>query len=151
VQVAVRDGRLERSVVLDAQGNRKISDAALADQEWEANTSHDLVPLSGPGRPAGDATGRSALSQARRAEKLWRARLATLEHRRKAAALVEASEVEPAIAKEFARCRDRLLRISADWARRCPGLSPAAVAAADALVREALEGLDDVIERGGKL
>jgi phage terminase Nu1 subunit (DNA packaging protein) len=74
-----------------------------------------------------------------------------LEYREKAAALVEASEVEPAIVKEFARCRDRLLRLPADCARRCPGLAPAAVAAVDALVREALEGLDDVIERGGKL
>lgn len=38
VSVAVRDGRLSRSVVRDEHGQPKIADPDLADREWEANT-----------------------------------------------------------------------------------------------------------------
>ncbi len=144
VQVAIENGRLRESVVLDARGRRWISDAALADREWDANTAHQLGALSGPGALGGRAT----LKEASIEERRWRGKLAELSYRRKAGALVEASEVDEAIRETFARSRDRLLRIPAEWGRRCPHLAPADVAAVAALVREALEELV-VREAGG--
>lgn len=38
VQIAIKSGRLSKSIVKDAKGRPRIADEALADKEWAANT-----------------------------------------------------------------------------------------------------------------
>lgn len=71
----------------------------------------------------------------------WQARQAELDYRKDAGELVEASEVRGAVEEAFRRCRGKLLALPNRLAQHLPGLGAAGVAAAERIVREALEDL----------
>ncbi len=150
VQRAIRSGRLKRSI----NDGGQISDPALADAEWDANTDVAKVPhavqttraaaaaAANPGEvgPPAAVLGAS-LNENNAAKIYWQARKAELDFREAAGELVPAAGVRAELEGVFRSCRTRLLGIPSRARQLLPGLSVADVGVLENLVREALEGL----------
>ncbi len=121
VSRAIAKGRLQASVVR-VNGAPKIADPEMADREWAANTdlsrAPDYVKLLGAGlgddapEDEGDedaALGASSLATAAAREKHWRAELAELNYKQRAGVVVNAAEMESAIAEDYSLVRTRAL------------------------------------------
>lgn len=161
VSVAVRDGRLSRSVVRDEHGQPKIADPDLADREWEANT--DVVKRANaaggvlaPSRSAPprvvadelepeakqfDEDGAETIGSATQRLKAAQADLAELKFKEAAGELVPARDVEARLVNVFASCKTRLLAIPSRARQALPHLVTADMAVIEGLIREALEDL----------
>ena len=151
---AIASGRLSRSVAT-VDSKRVIADPELADQEWLAATDYSKAPSSVKERyghteggeepknlPDSDAAVMPlALESAR--EKHWKARLAELEFRTKAAQFVDVNEVRAAVIDKFVSAKTKLLGIPSRIRQRMPHISIADIAEIDGLVREALEDLSN--------
>lgn len=147
VSDAIRQGRLVKSVVRVENGDPKIADPDLADQEWAAHTDHSKAPAYVKEResarvvvvapPAEGAT----LSEASAAEKVWKAKLAELKYRELAGELVEAADVEREVTNYIMECKTRLLGLPSRARQLMPELTIGQVAKLEDLVREALESL----------
>lgn len=163
VSKAIESGRLKKSVKRDSRGQPKIKDPELADREWEAST--DLTKAPGSVKERADKrrdeepkdlparfpdldedadtfahTGMS-LTQATAAEKVWKAKLAELDFRKKAGELVPSHDVKERLTSVFTSCRTKLLGIPSRMKQRLPHLTASEIGEVENLVREALEEL----------
>jgi hypothetical protein len=156
VQVAIRDGRLARSLAADG---KKIASAKRADAEWAATTKADMVPLTGPKAPkrasaalvAKRADGPDApeaeapvvndLAVARARREAAAARLAELELAAREGQLVDARDLEAKLSDLVLRCRTRLLGVAARLREQDPTLRHDQLHLVEALIAEALEEL----------
>ncbi len=145
---AIKRGRLNASLVIDAKGKTQIADVALADIEWAENTDLSRAPGyvkaregKGPGRASGGAREVSSLAAASAREKDWRAKLAELEFQTKSGQLVNGDEVKARMVDLFTRCKTKLLGVPSKAKHAMPHLTHADVLTLDRLVREALEDL----------
>lgn len=145
VQVAIRDGRLSRSLTRD---RKKIRGAKAADAEWAASTKSDHVPLTGPTAPSAPEspddsapTAPSPLTEARTRREAAQAEIREMELAERRGALVSARAVESYLSNLFAQCRTRLLSIPARARQRDPSLSGPQLAVIETMIREALEDL----------
>lgn len=139
VQVAIKEGRLKKSLTPDG----KIADVDLADMEWAATTHVDRIPLTGPtaaGTPPPD------LQESRARREAAEAALAEIELAEKRGELVLAGDVESKLVNVFAHCKTKLLAVAARARQRDPALSGPQVALFEALIREALEDLAGQVE-----
>jgi hypothetical protein len=141
VRRAVAAGRLSASVVRDRAGRPQIVDPTRADSEWEASTWSDRVPLSGPGGNGHGNGAASPLSITRARLDSARAGLAELELRRREGELVEVAGVVAATTSMVSTARNRLLGIPSRLRQALPHLTAKDLAAVEAEIREALEGL----------
>lgn len=163
VQAAIRKQRLSAS--LQREGKKVWIDAAVADQEWAANTDLTKAPTAVKERAAareeepaaadapeldgtlplegGTLEGVLTLSQVAIAEKYWSAKRKELEYQARAQELVPAKDVSDRLTGIFTRCRTKLLGIPAKLKTALPQLSHQEVSLIDGLVREALEELAD--------
>ena len=160
VSVAVRDGRLSKSVVRDEHGQPKIGDPDLADREWEANTDPVKrataaggvnVPLryappveeleaDAPVKQFDDE-GAETIGSATQRLKAAQADLAELKFREEAGKLVPARDVEMRLVTVFTACKTRLLAIPSRARQALPHLVAADLGVLESLIREALEDL----------
>lgn len=144
VRAAIKAGRLTAKSVTKAG---KIRSAKAADAEWAATTKSEMVPLTGPTAPGGEAAAPDfGVARARR--ETANASKAELELAELRKHLVDAREVETRIATVFHGCRTKLLGITARAAQRDPALSRTQLAMFDGLLREALESLADAAAEG---
>lgn len=163
VSVAVRDGRLSRSVVRDEHGQPKIGDPDLADREWEANTDPvkranaaggvNVPPRYAPPAPPVeeleadapvkqfDDEGAETIGSATQRLKAAQADLAELKFRTEAGGLVPAHDVEMRLVTVFTACKTRLLAIPSRARQALPHLVAADLGVLESLIREALEDL----------
>jgi hypothetical protein len=139
VQVAIRDGRLSKSITPDKQ----VASAAAADAEWGSTTHADRIPLTGP-TAAGVQPPDLAESRARR--EAAEASLAEIELAEKRGELVPVTDVESKLVGVFARCKNKLLAVPSRVRQRDPALSPAQVELIEAVIREALDDLASASE-----
>ena len=167
VSLAVKAGRLSASVVRDEHGQPKISDPALADQEWDRNTDSQkrvnaaggvdpavlriddtdrlapfrAEPRAGVVEPQGDsvATATERLKSAQ-------ADLAELKFAEAAGELVPAKDVETRLVNVFAACKTRLLAIPSRARQAAPDLTAAQLELIEKLIREACEDLTEARE-----
>lgn len=139
VQVAIESGRLQASITPE----KKIRDADEADAEWAAATASDHVPLTGPTAPAGDPDRASTndLVEARARREAAQASIREMELAQRRGELVPAKAIEDHLANVFARCRTKLLGVSARARQRDPSLSAQQLVLIEGLIREALEDL----------
>jgi phage terminase Nu1 subunit (DNA packaging protein) len=128
-------------VTRDARGSPKIADAAAADAAWEASTWADRMPLSGPGGNGHGNGAASPLSITRARLDAAKAGLAELELRRREGELVEVAGVVAATTSMVSTARNRLLGIPSRLRQALPHLTAKDLAAVEAEIREALEGL----------
>lgn len=140
VQVAIRDGRLSKSLTRD---RKRIASAAAADREWEATTQADRVPLSGPTAPAEPPP---SLMESRARREAAEAELAEIELAEKRRELVPAKDVESRLVNVFAQCKTKLLGVPSRARQRDPALTGEQVSLIEALIREALEELASASE-----
>jgi hypothetical protein len=167
VSLAVKAGRLVKSVTF-VNGQPKIIDPDLADQEWERNTDpmkrenamgghgkaaasvgvpdgHPAiarVPLpQAPPSPEMDDNGVEAVGSATQREKIAKANMAELNFAKAAGELVPVRDVERRLIDVFTACKTRLLAIPSRARQQLPHLVTADVAVIEALVREACEDL----------
>jgi phage terminase Nu1 subunit (DNA packaging protein) len=130
---AARNGRLERSLGVNAKGKPCIADGALAEREWTEN--RNLSKVRGPVAPAmADERKRLLTAQARRAE---------LDNAKTAGELVSAREVELAWASHIVEARTQILGVPSRYRQRVPHATAADLAVLDKLLRESLEALAD--------
>lgn len=145
VSLAVKDGRLVRCVARDAHGAPKITDAALADQEWDANTDANKRMAAAGGDPAAlgeaDAGVGPSLAHENARHKKAQADLAELKFAEAAALLLPASTVERRLVDVFASCKAHLLALPSRAKQTLPHLTVADLDALDRIVREALTEL----------
>lgn len=165
VSVAIAAGRLVKCITRNEFGQPKIADAALADQEWNANTDQtrarvaspevkpipvltavrsvtplpDPLPAREPSEDPDEPDGSMADAAAR--EKHWRAKLAELKYKAAAGELVPASEVETSWANTLSQVRTKLLGIPTQFRQALPTLTPPDLVLLENLIREALENL----------
>lgn len=136
VQVAIKSGRLVKSIAKDDRGSWKIADESLADQEWAANTDQSAprnrisgdpkrrkgvadVPYEprdpGGAAPSGPDTGGEApaggpsYARSRAVREAFQAQLARLEYQEKTGKLLQADAVRVAIFNATRKCRDMLM------------------------------------------
>lgn len=162
VSVAIKNGRLVKSVVRDAVGNPKIADPDLADQEWAANTDATMRSKAAGGDPAelvdhvlgvppapvehsvddsdGPATPINLADAAARA-KHWDAELKELKFKEAARELIPARDVESRLVDVFSACKVKLLEIPSRAKQALPHLSVSDLQVIEALLREGLEAL----------
>jgi len=146
VSKAISSGRLRQSVVW-VNKRPKIANAALADQEWAANT--DLAKAPGAVKEREAASGpsdqvprpMSQLTAASVREKLLRVQKLEFDYLVASGEFVNAKEVEARMTEIFARCRTKLLGLPTRAKGALPHLALTDVATLEALVREALEDL----------
>ncbi|MDB4884155.1 MAG: hypothetical protein JWL95_2921 [Gemmatimonadetes bacterium] len=134
VQVAIKSGRLSKSITPDGQ----IASAAAADAEWSSTTHVDRIPLSGP-TAAGTAPPDLAESRARR--EAAEATLVEIELAEKRNELLPAKDVESRLVNVFAGCKTKLLGVPSRARQRDPSLTGPQIELFDSLIREALEDL----------
>lgn len=149
---AIRKGRLKRSVARDAKGRHAITDVALADAEWAANTDLTKAPTKVKERAAARDEGRrapSGLADAAAEEKRWRAKRAQLEYQRISGDLVSASAVRAGLAEVLARFRTKTLGLPSKAKQMIPDLAPADVLALQRIAREMLEELATMGQTNG--
>jgi phage terminase Nu1 subunit (DNA packaging protein) len=123
-------------------GQKRIPDPEAADREWAVNTD----PMRSRGAQDGDGEfgedgDQEAYKGASARERHWKAQLAELTYRQRAGELVNAAEVQAAIAETFSTVRTRLLGLPSKAKQRLPHLSFTDLAAIEAMVREDLEEL----------
>lgn len=161
VSVAIKNGRLVKSVVRDAVGNPKIADPDLADQEWAANTDatyraraaggdprelvdpvlgQPVAPLAPPTDAPGDGEPIDLASASARA-KHWDAELKELKFKEAARELIPARDVEARLVDVFSSCKVKLLEIPSRAKQALPHLSVTDLQVLEDLLRESLEGL----------
>jgi hypothetical protein len=160
VSLAIRDRRLVQSVVREANGDPKITDFELADQEWERNTNaqkrvnaaggvdpnvpsprpspEHAAPRAKPTAAAGEVEG---IATATERLKTAQANLAELEFAKAAGELVVASTVQAEWANLLSQVRTKLLAIPTRFRQEVPDTTASALALLDGMVREALEDL----------
>lgn len=150
VQVAIRDGRIEKAIV-----DGKI-DARIADAEWNDTTLESRIPRTGPTAPtsADDdddelPDGVPSLKESRARREAAEAALAEIELAEKRRELVLAKDVESKLVNVFAHCKTKLLGVPARARQRDPGLSGPQVDLFESLIREALEDLADAADTDG--
>lgn len=162
VTLAIRAGRLVRSVVRDEHGQPKISDPALADQEWEASTDAQKRMNAAGGvdrappapRPVGEITntdgwnppgaappGELSLASAAARSKHWEAELRELKFREAAGELVPAADVRRRLVDEITASKTFLLALPSRCAQAMPHLTATDLGTIENLVRESLENL----------
>lgn len=149
VSLAIRDGRLSKSIVRDAMGQPKIADPELADREWEANTDPVRVAnaLAGREPQISETRAVSAVDEpettasATQRLKAAQADLKELELAKECGKLVNVLEVRHEWADLLSQCRSRLLAIPVRARQSIPSLSVAEVTIIEDLIREALEDL----------
>lgn len=122
VRRAIQSGRIKNAVSRDAKGNPKI-DPAIADQEWEANTSDNRgwnARENAKVTAEKDTQVSGTLNQSRAIKEAYLARLAKLEYEEKSGKLVPAADVKNEAFKVARVVRDNMLnipdRISAELA-----------------------------------
>lgn len=153
---AIRAGRLKASLVVDAKGNSKIADVALADREWTANTDLSRAPGSVKERadtpkvlrpttvtpPTVTApAGVSSLTEASAREKHWKAKQAELDYLQAAGELVEVAPIAQRLTDLITQCKTKLLSVPSKAKHALPHLTRADVRVIDDLIRQALEDL----------
>ena len=131
VRVGIRNGRLERSLGVDAAGRSVIVDAVLAEREWRDNSDTSKQRGKLPGTIAEE---RRRLLQAQR-------RKVNLQIRERRGALVPLRAVELRFSTRVVTARTKLLGIPSRAKQRLPHLTTADLAALDELIREALDEL----------
>ena len=154
VSKAVKNGRLQNSVLRDKLGQPKISDPAAADAEWERNTRPDLeLPPSPPppktkkpaqepdGLPGGGRIPSYAESRAR--NEAAKAGMATLQLLKERGKLVSVDGVRAAIGVKFSEVRSKLLGVSSRLTQRSSTITNKDATLVHELIREALETLAD--------
>lgn len=137
VRKAIKAGRLRNSITY-LGGKPKVIDVALANAEWDSNTQSTrgkVATLEQLGVPP------VYVSQARR--EYARCQLLELELLERQGRLVDADEVGARWAAEVQSVKTKLLGAAVKARQRMPHLSIDDVAAFEALIREALEGLAD--------
>ncbi len=158
VQKAIASGRLSKSLGLDGRGERKITDAAMADAEWTATTHADRVPLAVqlrrgplsvappplPPQPTGEPAETGGVPD--RAESVARreaaeAALAELKLAKLEGEVIPAQHVDARLVDLFAQCKSKLLGVPARMRQEDPSLTTAQLATVEELIREALEDL----------
>ena len=150
VQEARDSGRLVESLTADG----KISDAALADREWDANTREDRRPITGPAAaPEALPTSRPKhdLQELRARELAARAELMELELGERKRELVPVAAARADVMAMYAVVKTRLLAVPSALAQRlsCPeDLKREIALQADDLIRAALDELS--LPRGAK-
>lgn len=160
VSKAISSGRLVASVTR-VDGQPKIRDADLADQEWDRATdlskapgyvkerasSRAAQPAAAPPPPRQPRTGEAqlpdnlSLGEESAREKFWKAQIAELDYRERLGALVDAKEMNDKLVDVFTRCRTRLLGLPTRSKQQLPHLSVTDIGTLDSLVREALDEL----------
>lgn len=150
VSKAVKGGRLSKSVVR-VNGQPKISNPELADQEWDATTDLSKAPGYVRERAAARANGHQegppelhdgmSLAEASAAEKYWAAKLKEQQFRERSGELVEVKEVAQKLVDTFTSCRTKLLGVPSRVRQALPELPVTSVAVIEDLIREALEEL----------
>lgn len=158
VSKAVAAGRLPTAVVL-VDGQPKIADVALADQEWEANTRPRIDQPRKPRRRSaadadadidanadGDASQRYLEARARRESAL--ADLAEIEVEEKLDELVPFEEARDYMIDKFTVAKTKLLGIPSRFVQQFPDLAEHAPAI-ESLLREAMEELAIDEDDGG--
>lgn len=129
VRQAIKTGRLVKSIVY-VNGEPKIADEAIADQEWAANTDqskprnritgdpkHRRASQDAPMQPmANDAAGESgakgpSYAQSRAIREAYQARLSKLEYEERSGKLVQADAARVAIFNTARKARDMLMAV----------------------------------------
>lgn len=136
VSIAIKAGRLVKSVTRDDLGNPKIN-PEMADKEWEENTDTLRHPENAP-KGGGAGEGVAGATERLRAAQ---ANLAELEYAKAAGELVLAKDVERAVTDAFTAAKTKLLAIPSRVKQAIPHLTVEEVALVERLVREALEDL----------
>jgi hypothetical protein len=150
VHHAIKRGRLDRSIVKDADGKPKIADVDLARREWAENTSIGhvrrpeyvdaaLARSAVPTAPSSDPPADDLSPAQRKAH--WDALTAEKKFREEAGELVPAKEVEAALTETFAVCKNKLRAIPSRAKQEMPHLSVDDVEVLARLIDEACEGL----------
>lgn len=129
VRQAIKAGRLVKSIVM-VNGEPKIADEALADQEWAANTDQSkprnritgdpkhrraskdapMQPMANDGGADGGGKGPS-YAQSRAIREAYMARLAKIDFEEKAGKLVSADGARVAIFNTARKARDMLMAV----------------------------------------
>jgi phage terminase Nu1 subunit (DNA packaging protein) len=139
VQNAIKTTRLNASIVL-VDGLSKIGDPELADREWAANT--DQTRRAGAAAPAPGHDGAGADDDSSEDTFAhWKAKKMRLDYEKAAGALVNAAEMQAAMADDYSMVRTKLLGLASKAKQRLPHLTLSDLATLDAIVREALEEL----------
>lgn len=146
VSKAVAAGRLPRSVVI-VNGQPKIGDVDLANQEWEANTrpriDHPRVPHRGPRSSGGDdgvvGEHKEAYDAARARRESALADLAEIEVAEKRDELVPFEEAREYMIEKFTVAKTKILGVPSRLAQQLPHLAAEVTPVLDALLREAME------------
>lgn len=146
VSKAVASGRLLRCIVRDAQGRPSITDAALADEEWNASkrvtpVDRDINPAIPPPAGVPPLATSVAIKEAAAARVLVaRAELAEHEVAKRRGSLIDAVKAKQDLIAKLAIVKMRFLGLSSKFASQNPQYV-ALVPVIDGLVREALEDL----------
>lgn len=133
VQVAIKAGRLKKSVGKGADGKPYIKDSALAQQEWASNTDqskprniitgdpkHRRDPAAAPAAASpraaalaggGGGGGAPTYADSRAIREAYMARLARVDYEEKIGKLINADEVKVAAFNAARKARDALLVI----------------------------------------
>lgn len=131
VSLAIKNGRLVKCVVHNAKGQPKISDFAVADQEWLDNTEH--IKLR---KPQGED-----VDNATKLAKHWDAQTKELKFRELAGELIPVHKLRTAVSDSFSACREALLAIPTRARQDDPTLTQAQLVLIEELIRECLESL----------
>lgn len=160
VSKAIKKGRFIESIT-ERAGRPWFTDFHLAEREWHDNVDRSRAPLSvrlsgmgasdeGEGDDEDPEHPATVLSKASAREKHWKAQLAELTYKERAGQLVNAEEVQEAIAEDYSTIRTRLLGLASKAKQRLPHLSFTDLATIDEMVREALEALAQAVAADGE-
>jgi phage terminase Nu1 subunit (DNA packaging protein) len=144
VSKAIKKGRFVESLTT-RDGRPWFTDFVVAEREWHANVDRSRAPGAVKDQAAGEdedeLEGGPSLSKASAREKHWKAQLAELNYKQRAGELVNAAELQAAIADTFTTVRTRLLGLASKAKQRLPELTLEQLATIDDIVREGLEEL----------
>jgi phage terminase Nu1 subunit (DNA packaging protein) len=145
VSKAIKRGRFVESLTY-RDGRPWFTDFGVAEREWHANVDRTRAPSGVKDQDAGDdeddqEDGGPSLSKASAREKHWKALTAELTYKQRAGELVNAAELQAAMADTFTTVRTRLLGVPSKAKQRLPELTLEQLATIDDLVREGLEEL----------
>lgn len=166
VSKAISTGRLSACVARDRAGRPSITDAELANQEWEASrrapslaarrAAHGMSPSSEeersetlaralddllPGQVPALATSVAIKEAAAARREVARAEMAELEVAKRRGQMMSKEQALRDIDDDYTLVRNLLLGVSSRFAQRLPQYAAAVVPVLDALIREALEEL----------
>lgn len=152
VSLAVKSGRLSKSVARDENNQPKISDPELADQEWQTNTDYSDAPLCAGASetsaatdvaPSADLPDDLTVSSAAARQKHWQAKLAEQKFQVAAKQLLDASEVKREWTDILSQTRTKLLSVPTMLKQAIPHLTTDDVLLVEKIVRDALQDLVD--------